>query len=238
MKLLTKSLIAGAVALTSVSSFATSSQAGLDAAGNGVVTVTGTAVGTCMAPTFNVALNNIDFNTAKNGPTGVYEHPVTLNVSCSNPNQYWNIVPVSTVQFQLSSGINGAVAENAYVSLTSLTGIPGGEWDEEVWGYAAVYNSNGDYVGTAPSNTGLSGRGNTSVGAKLIFGRYAGVDSNGAPYMQDIYQVDENGFMVLDANGNGIVIGQIEDYDPEANPVGTITGRGTFNADIVLEMRF
>jgi hypothetical protein len=135
MKLLNKSLVGLAVLTTCLSSFAVSSQAGLDTPGNGVVSITGTATGSCASQTQDVHLGEIDAFTQANGATGVLERDVTLSVVCTNPGQNWSILP-NTVSFILSDGhmytadpvyqSNPSLINNTfYVSLSPRTTVPG-----------------------------------------------------------------------------------------------------------------
>jgi hypothetical protein len=208
MKLLTKSLIAGAVALASVSSFATTSASGVDPQGAGIAHFSGTSVGSCTAPTTTVTLNNIDFYVAANDTSGVYKHPVDLSVVCTNPNQHWSIMN-HLASFSMASGVNGAVAETGYVSLTGLTAAPG-----EVFGAGVANMQDTDPVVAANAYDGVyaaSGQGSVTKTSKLTFGKTlpGGVTSD-----------------VLYTVANSIPQGAV--------PTGTITGRGVFTVDVPL----
>jgi hypothetical protein len=213
MKFFKKSIIATVVAVTSMSSFAVSSQAGLDSAGNGVVHINGTAVGSCTAPTFSVNLDNIDFHNAKNGPTGVYQMPVNVSVTCSNPNQSWRIAPYVRA-FSFDSGVNGQTPESGYVSFSAPNVLPGDDWND---------NSDWDpqLTGTALEtflnrHVGAWGTGSSTYTSKLTFGK----ELNMAPADMTLYDAYDI---------NRVTV-------PGGVPTGTIDGRGSFNVDIPLQI--
>lgn len=168
MKTIQKKILTMALIAASSTSFAQSSSYGVtDTQSFGSVEFTGRSVGSCTAPTVNVSLGNIDFHTAKNGVTGVYEHQVDLAVTCTNPNQTW-LIGSYVASFNFASGVNGGVSESAFVSINGVSAVPGAVFDmagaTSQWGSQA-YNENYDIL------TAGRGMGTATVQAKLVFGK-------------------------------------------------------------------
>lgn len=159
MKKIHKSIMVSAMTLACVSSLAQSSGSGVDPSGEGVINLSFTSIGSCTAPTMTVDLGSIDFHTAKNGATGVYEQNIELNVVCSNPNQHWGIAN-HTASFEFNSGVNGQSTEPAFVSVTGRILTPG-----------TTFKNDPIFATDVASFWMIGGGATTSALAKLTFGK-------------------------------------------------------------------
>lgn len=199
------------------SSFAQSAQSGVDPSGEGVVTFTGTMVGSCTAPTVNVNLANIDFHLAKNGATGVYEQPVDISVTCTNPNQTWAVAP-HVASFTFDSGLNGSESVTAYVSFSSPTSTPGTVWSDVSGLMNLVDPTELDQAVELRKLVGAYGTGTETFTSKLTFGKNLPAGAVANSRMNLAFQQG--------GTSNGGV------------PTGTIDGRGAFSVDIPLQIMY
>lgn len=207
MKILNKNIIAAAMALTCVSSFAQSSSAGIDPTGEGVIHITGTAVGSCTAPTLNIDMGSIDMHTSINGTLGTYEKALVLPVTCSNPNQNWTILPAVRA-FNIEGGVIGG-------NIAFQNGQP---YDVITENYVAIVATT-SVAGTVMSmSDAMSGVGSQSVNAKAIFGKNIPVDTSGF------------------SSGESLVGDPVAWFTAQnlGIPMGTIDNRGTFSVDVPL----
>jgi hypothetical protein len=219
-----KNLSLMAILMTaSVASFAVSSQAGLDLGGNGVVSVSGIAVGSCFAPTIPLELGEVDFYTQANAPTGSYQQNIDIPITCTNPNQNWSILP-QTVPITVNGGsvrqMSAAGGEEAYyddkpsknyVSLTSVNLVPGAKFSDNRT--AAVIN----------------GLGNQTVTAKIVIGHNVAVD----PALIPAFWASADYYWgTIGSDG-----GTGPTFDG-AVPTGTIQNRGEVFVDIPLQILY
>lgn len=209
MKKITKLIMAMALGGAVSASFAQSASSGIDPVGQGTLTINATIVGSCSAPTVSVNLGSIDFHVAKNGATGVYEHPVDLAVTCSNPNQHWNIFS-NVRSFELASGVTGGTPETAYVSVSSNAAVPGNPFNTDA--DPSAFGLTGAFDDLTPTEQQfifdqgfMAGVGNQTITSKLTFGK-------------------------------ALASGLVADQFPMQGgvPTGTIDGRGAFAVDIPL----
>jgi hypothetical protein len=224
MKKIKKIISALSIAMTSTFVFAQSASNGVDPSGQGLITASGVWVGSCSAPTISVTLGDIDFHVAKNGPTGVYEHPVPITVACTNPNQTWTIFS-HTSSFTFNNGVNGNNTEQGYVSLSNTTANPGlkfGDLSEYVGALngGATYDQSSHLLQRAFAAYGI---GNTTYVSKLTFGK-----TLPAGAIADEVYAGTNG---MPSTNSGIDSANVVSG---AVPMGTIDGRGAFSVDIPL----
>jgi hypothetical protein len=109
----------------------------------------------CTAPTLNVVLGNIDFYQSSNYPLSTYKKLVDVTVSCTSPDQAWQILPYLKT-LQINGGTinsnNGSpgISTTVYASFTSTTAqVPGTVFDQ---------------------NSPISGTGTQSLVAQVVFG--------------------------------------------------------------------